>query len=96
MKHCIIVKFNSTLTEEEKAGLMPGIDELFGHTKEIEGIHKVTLRRNVINRPNRYDLVIEIDMEKEALPAYDSSCWHKQWKEEYGSLLESKAIIDLE
>ena len=45
---------------------------------------------------NRYDLMIEIDMEPEALDAYDRSVWHHQWKEQYGSLLEKKAIFDHE
>ena len=79
---------------ERKAELIPEIAELFGHTKEIPGIHDVTLYPNVVERENRYDLMIEIDMEREALEAYDNSVWHRQWKEQYGSLLASKAIFD--
>ena len=40
--------------------------------------------------------MIEIDMDREALEAYDSSVWHRQWKEQYGCLLANKAIFDRE
>ena len=94
MKHDILVKYKPEVTKERKAELIPEIAELFGHTKEIPGIHDVTLYPNVVDRENRYDLMIEIDMEREALEAYDNSVWHRQWKEQYGSLLASKAIFD--
>ena len=94
MKHDILVKYKPEVTKERKAELIPEIAELFGHTKEIPGIHDVTLYPNVVERENRYDLMIEIDMEREALEAYDNSVWHRQWKEQYGSLLASKAIFD--
>ena len=63
---------------------------------EIPGIHNVSLYPNVIERENRYDLLIEIDMEPDALEAYDCSVWHRQWKEQYGALLDKKAIFDYE
>ena len=94
MKHDILVKYKPEVTKERKAELIPEIAELFGHTKEIPGIYDVTLYPNVVERENRYDLMIEIDMEREALEAYDNSVWHRQWKEQYGSLLASKAIFD--
>ena len=94
MKHDILVKYKPEVTKERKAELIPEIAELFGHTEEIPGIHDVTLYPNVVEREKRYDLMIEIDMEREALEAYDNSVWHRQWKEQYGSLLASKAIFD--
>ncbi len=94
MKHDILVKYKPEVTKERKAELIPEIAELFGHTKEIPGIHDVTLYPNVVERENRYDLMIEIDMDRKALEAYDNSVWHRQWKEQYGSLLASKAIFD--
>jgi len=96
MKHCIIVKYNDSVTSERKLELIGKIQELFNRTTEISGINYVTLRPNIINRANRYDLVIEIDMDPAALPVYDACIWHHKWKDEYGSLLASKAIIDLE
>ena len=94
MKHDILVKYKSEITKEQKAELIPEIKALFEHTTEIPGIHGVTLYPNVVERENRYDLLIEIDMEREALDAYDHSCWHQQWKDQYGGLLEKKAIFD--
>lgn len=96
MKHDILVKYKPEISKEQKAALIPEIRELFEHTTEITGIHGVKLDPNVTERENRYDLMIEIDMEPEALDAYDRSVWHHQWKEQYGSLLEKKAIFDHE
>ena len=96
MKHDILVKYKPEITKEQKAELIPEIKALFEHTTEIPGIHGVTLYPNVVERENRYDLLIEIDMDREALEAYDSSIWHHQWKEQYGSLLANKAIFDWE
>ncbi len=96
MKHDIIVKYKAGITKEQKAALMPEIAELFRHTTEIPGIHGVKLYPNVVDRGNRCDLMIEIDMDREALETYDSCIWHKQWKEQYGDLLEKKAIFDHE
>ena len=94
MKHDILVKYNAGVTKQQKAELIPEIQALFDNTTEIPGIHGVTLYPNVVDRENRYDLLIEIDMEREALEVYDQSRWHRQWKERYGHLLEKKAIFD--
>ena len=94
MKHDILVKYNAGVTKQQKAELIPEIQALFDNTTEIQGIHGVTLYPNVVDRENRYDLLIEIDMEREALEIYDRSRWHRQWKEQYGHLLEKKAIFD--
>ena len=94
MKHDILIKYKPEISKERKAELIPEIGELFSHTTVIPGIHGVKLYPNVVDRENRYDLLIEIDMEREALEAYDSSVWHRQWKEQYGDLLADKAIFD--
>ena len=96
MKHDILIKYKPEITKERKAELIPEIRTLFEHTTEIPGIYGVMLYPNVIERENRYDLLIEIDMEREALETYDCSVWHKQWKDQYGDLLEKKAIFDHE
>ena len=54
------------------------------------------MKTSCINRPNRYDLMIVLDMDPEALPAYDVSEPHIRWKTEYGSVVETKAIFDCE
>ena len=96
MKHDILIKYKPEITKERKAELIPEIKALFEHTTEISGIHGVTLYPNVVERENRYDLLIEIDMERDALEAYDCSVWHRQWKDQYGDLLAKKAIFDHE
>lgn len=96
MKHDILIKYNAEVTKQQKVDLIPEIQALFEHTTEIPGIRGVTLYPNVVERENRYDLLIEIDMEREALDTYDHSVWHKQWKEQYAHLLEKKAIFDHE
>lgn len=50
----------------------------------------------MIDRPNRYDLLILLCMEKGALEAYDGSEAHHRWKEVYGGMIEKKAIFDCE
>ena len=96
MKHHILAKFNPDITPEKKKELTPEIFKLFSNTTSIPGIHSVEIRENCIARDNRYDIMLIIDMEKDALPEYDSCIWHKQWKEDYGSILEKKAIFDCE
>ena len=95
MKHDIIVKWNPDVDAGRKAEMIPAIRELFEcAAANIPGIHSVELFTNVTPRPNRYDLMIEIDMDPEALDAYDDCEWHHRWKSEYGSLIEKKAIFD--
>ena len=96
MKHNILIKYKPEITKEQKSALMPEIKALFDHTTEIPGIRGVTLYPNIVERENRYDLLIQIDMDPDALDAYDHSVWHRQWKEQYGGLLEKKAIFDHE
>lgn len=96
MKHCIIVKYNENVDAEKKKALIPEIQEVFAPLLEMEGIHAVDLIPNVIDRPNRYDLMIRIDMEEAALSAYDVSQPHKNWKANYAHYLEKKTIFDYE
>ena len=84
------------MTTEQKEKLYPEIRELFENTTKIEGVHAVELLKNCVDRSNRYDLMIRIDMEPDALPVYDACEWHHRWKDDYGSLLEKKAIFDYE
>ena len=44
---------------------------IFEETLQIPGIYGVKVKPCCIDRPNRYDIMIEIEMDKEALPAYD-------------------------
>ncbi len=94
MKHDIIVKWNSDIDDKQKTAMIPAIRALFAHTAAIPGVRGVELIPNVTPRPNRYDLMIEIDMDPSALEAYDNCEWHRQWKSEYGALIDKKAIFD--
>ena len=62
MKHHIIVKF--TEGTDVQALLQP-VREIFDECLKIPGIHGVELKTSCIDRPNRYDLMIAIDMDKE-------------------------------
>ena len=94
MKHDILIKYKPEISKARKAELIPEIQALFDHTTELPGIHAVKLYPNVVERDNRYDLLIEIDMERESLDVYDHSVWHRQWKDQYADILEKKAIFD--
>ena len=80
MQHCILVKWT------------PDAGDRDALAKEAEAI----FRRNVINRPNRYDLLIELTMTPDMLPAYDASEPHHRWKETFGARIQQKAIFDYE
>lgn len=92
MRHHIIVKWNSK--EKAEPHFYQGIFELFQKALDIPGIHDVTFHTSVIDRPNRYDLMICIDMDREALERFDASEVHAQWKEQYGGYMEAKTIFD--
>ena len=94
MKHCIIAKFNDSV--DDKAAMITRIDKLFAPAPAMDGIHGCTVLRNCIDRENRYDLAIIIDMDKAALPAWDASELHREWKSGFGSYLAAKAIFDFE
>lgn len=96
MKHCILVKFREDVEDDERKDLLPDIRLLFERLTALDGIHGVEVIPNVIDRPNRYDLLIRIDMDREALSAYDKSEPHLEWKTEYAAYLEKKAIFDYE
>lgn len=94
MKHHIIVKFNETAPELKK--MLPRIDQIFSGVLKVPGISGYKLVKNCIARPNRYDLMIIIEMAENALPAYDDCEAHHAWKNEFSSLIEKKAIFDCE
>ena len=91
MKHCIIVKFAEGTRVEE---LLEPVRGIFSETLSIPGVHGLELKRSCIDRPNRYDLMIVLEMDPEALSAYDASEPHRRWKEEYGGRIARKAIFD--
>ena len=93
MKHSIIAKWNEGV---DKEALLAPVTEIFEGVKEVPGVHAVTVKPCCIARANRYDLMIEIDMDKEALSAYDGCAAHHKWKDTYGGMLSAKVIFDSE
>ena len=94
MKHCILVKWNSLVNNKKE--LLPGIRCIFDKLLYLDGINSVKIYENIINRSNRYDLMICVDMKKTVLPVYDESDSHREWEEKYGKFVEKKAIFDFE
>ena len=93
MKHYIIVKWKDGT---DKDALTDPVSELFEKTLAVPGIHAVKVKPCCIGRPNRYDTMIEITMDKDALARYDDCEPHRKWKEDYGSMLSAKVIFDCE
>ncbi len=93
MKHYIIAKF---VEGTDVASLISPVTDIFEGTLQVPGVHGVRVKPCCIARPNRYDIMIEIEMDKEALEAYGQGEAHKTWKQEYGALLQAKTICDSE
>ena len=91
MKHYIIVKF---VEGTDVKALVGPVKAIYDETLFIPGVHSVDFKLSNSDRANRYDLMIVMDMDKEALPAYDVSAPHLRWKTEYGDRVAKKAIFD--
>ena len=95
MQHHVIVKFNDKV--KDKVAFADEIGNLFrGMVGTVKGVHKVSPHKNCINMSNRYDLMIIVDMDKNALDAYSVSPIHDKWINDYSEYLESKVIMDYE
>lgn len=94
MKHCILVKFIPEISKKIENSFIEQIRELFDSATDINGVHYVKVYRCCTNRENRADLMIEIDMDREALEGYDASDVHLIWKREYSRFIDEKTIFD--
>ena len=94
MKHCILAKFKPEVAKKQT--LYERIRAMFSEAEQISGVHGVEVYTNCIDRSNRYDVMIVLDMDREALAIWDDSALHHSWKETFGELLEKKAIFDHE
>ena len=94
MKHCIIAKFGDMVTDKKET--LAQVKELFAAAAPVEGVTGIVIHENCVARDNRYDLMIVVEMARDALAAYDESAMHHRWKDEFGPLLEQKAIFDFE
>ena len=93
MKHLIIVKSKADVDPHAFA---QAAEAHFAPIVEIPGVHRVKVIEGIREHENRYHFIVEIDMEKDALPAYNESKRHRDWKEIYGAWIEKKAIFDYE
>ena len=91
MRHHILVKWKEGYKADHA-----DIRRLFEETLDIPGVSSVSVHPNVVDRANRYDLLILICMEKEALDKYDGCGAHHRWKDNYSQFIEKKAIFDCE
>lgn len=94
MRHHILVKWNDQAPDHER--LRQEIEALFQDVLAVPGVHRVDVLPNVIDRPNRYDLLILLTMDQGALPAYDGCAAHHAFKETYTPYMAQKAIFDCE
>ena len=95
MKHCILAKYTAD-AYSRRAELLPRVREIFSAAADIPGVTGAEVFPNCVDRPNRYDVLIVLEMARDALTAYDESAMHHRWKDEFGPLLEKKAIFDFE
>ena len=91
MQHYIIVKFNENIEKEE---IINHIKELFKRTNQIKEIKKLEIFESNMNLPNRYDLMIKMELSQKALNEFDNSDIHKEWKEKFEKYIMSKTIFD--
>lgn len=96
MNHLMLAKFKPEYSKEQITKMFVDIQNIYNNAKTIQGVYDVEYHINCIDRPNRYDIYVNIIMDKETLSLWDACEWHMQWKTEYSHMLESKCIFDYE
>ena len=91
MKHYIISKFRPGTPWRE---YLPEIEAIFARTLTIEGVHGVDIFPSCSERPNRFDLMICMDMDAAALPLYDASEPLLNLKLSYRTSLEAQTTLE--
>ena len=94
MQHLVIVKYTDLV--RDRAAFETEVEALFQGLTAIDGIHDIRLIPGKPTRGNRFDLIIRISMDENALGAYDESEIHKTWKRDYAKYVLNKAIFDCE
>ena len=57
------------------------------HIKEVI---EVDIYESNMDLPNRYDLMIKMNLSKKALEEFDNGKIHKEWKEKFGQYIINK------
>ena len=91
MKHFIIIKFKENT---DKDVLIEETEKLFKETETIEGIKKVEVFTNSIKKPNRFDMMIKITLNKGSLKELEQSHTMKDWEDKYNKYIDKKTIFD--
>ena len=91
MKHFIIIKFKENT---DKDVLIEETEKLFKETETIEGIKKVEVFTNSIKKPNRFDMMIKITLNKGSLKELEQSRILKDWEDKYNKYIDKKTIFD--
>ena len=92
MLHRIIVKYTPLVTDRD--AFAEEVLMVFKPLEQTDGIRRVDIVKGLPLAENRWDLMIEIEMDEKALPAYNESAPHKLWKQKYAPFIEKKAIFD--
>ena len=92
MLHYILVNYAPGVNDP--SALERAVRTLFAGASSIPGVHGVSVRSAAIRAANRHDLMIVMDMEREALSSFDASPIHQRWKAEFGRYIAQKAIFD--
>ena len=96
MNHLMLAKFKPEYSKDQILEMFEDVKAIYNEATAIPGIHNVEYHVNCIDRPNRYDISVNLIMDKDALPLWDESETHKKWLNGYGHMLETKCIFDYE
>lgn len=94
MRHLIIVKYTDAV--RDRAALERDIRALFAPAASMPGVNGVQVLSACLTGGKRYDLMIEMNMSREALAAFDASEIHARWKRDFGAYVLQKTIFDCE
>ncbi|MCF0150329.1 MAG: hypothetical protein HUJ80_02855 [Firmicutes bacterium] len=94
MKHLVMVKWNETVAD--KKALQQEVYELWCRALENKEIRKIDMHVNLLNKPNRYDVMYVVELEPQDMDVWADCQPHQIWKTDYAKYVESKAIIDLD
>ena len=64
MKHCIIAKFGDMVADKKET--LAQVKALFAAAAPVEGVTGIVIHENCVARDNRYDLMIVVEMARDA------------------------------
>lgn len=91
MKHHIILKLKKNDNSEK---IIEEIKNLYNETLKIQGVKRVDVYTTNSKLRNKFDLMIKMDLTKEALKEYETSDIHNQIKERFDKTISKKTIFD--